>query len=106
MNCRCLKQDHFDDDYYKALFALWCDSRILVQEIEFLWRTALGGLKTGEFISKYRIPDTRVGCVFCDCVLETTEHSFTECPGLTEVREIILESVERIGATVDRTDRQ
>ena len=65
-----------------------------------------GGLKTGEFVSKYRIPDTRVGCVFCDSVLDTTEHLFTECPGLTEVREIILESVERIGATVDRTDRQ
>ena len=106
MNCRCLKQHHFDDDYYKALYALWCDSKIPVREIDFLRRTALGGLKTGEVVSKYRIPGTRVGCVFCVCKLETTEHLFSECPGLNEVREIILESLERIGATVDRTDRQ
>ena len=106
VKCRCLKQDLFDDEHYKALYALWCDSRIPVREIDFLWRTALGGLKTGEVVAKYRIPGTRLGCVFCVCELETTEHLFSECTGLNEVREIILESVERIGATVDRTDRQ
>ena len=74
VKCRCLKQDLFDDEHYKALYALWCDSRIPVREIDFLWRTALGGLKTGEFVSMYSIPDTAYAIVLC----RRNQHMFAE----------------------------
>ena len=44
--------------------------------------------------------------MFCDCVLEMTEHLFTKCPGLIDVRDILVEFVSRVGATVDRGDAQ
>ena len=77
-----------------------------MREIDFLWRVALGGLRTGDFVQKYKISGTKVGCMFCDCALETTEHLFTECPGLIDVRDVLVEFVSGVGATVDRGDAQ
>ena len=44
--------------------------------------------------------------MFCDCGLETTEHLLTECPGLIDVRDILVDFVSGLGATVDRGDAQ
>ena len=44
--------------------------------------------------------------MFCDCALETAEHLFTECPSLIDVRDILVEFVSVLGATVDRRDAQ
>lgn len=106
VKCKCFDEDELDEEHYRALYALWCDPKIPVREVDFLWRLALGGLKTGDFVHRYKIPGTRVDCVFCDCRLETAAHLFTECAGLDEVREVILESITKVGATVDRTDLQ
>ena len=106
VKCKCFIDDRLDEEHYRALYGLWCEFSIPVREVDFLWRAALGGLQTGDFVRKYKIPGTKVGCMFCDCVLEMTEHLFTECPGLIDVRDVLVEFVSRVVATVDRGDAQ
>lgn len=54
------------DHKKKILFAILADSRVGSKNKDFMWRIAMGALKTGELISKYKIKGTRVGCVFCE----------------------------------------
>ena len=56
------------------LFYLWRDKIILVKGKDLLWRTAMGGLTTGSFISEYNIPGAKLECKFCSAPLETAEH--------------------------------
>ena len=57
-----------------------------------MWRVALGGLKTGDIIRKYKIPGAKVNYVFCGGrVLETVEHLVVDCKALDTIREISIE---------------
>ena len=46
------------------LFNLYTDFKIDVKMVSFMWRTAVGGLKTGYIVKKYKIPGARCNCVF------------------------------------------
>ena len=74
-------------------YAPWKDGILAVRDKDIMWRTALAGLKTGSFISGYKIPGANVGCSFCPATLETAEHLLLSCPRLEKYREKVLECV-------------
>ena len=74
------------------------DYEIPTCEQELMWRVAMRGLKTGEFVTKYGIPGMRTECVFCDGNdLETIEHILVECGGLEDARKLLLKELKRVG---------
>ena len=71
------------------LFNLYTDFKIDVKMVSFMWRTDVGGLKTGNIVKKYKIPGARCNYVFCnEKQIETVEHLFFECEALKTVREV------------------
>ena len=77
----------------------WGDYEIPTCEQDLMWRVAMRGLKTGEFVTKYGIPGMRTECVFCDGKdLETIEHILVECGGLVDVRKMLLKELNRVGS--------
>ena len=87
-------------DLFHRVFALWKDGILAVRDKDIMWRTALGGLKTGSFISRYKIPGANVGCEFCPAALETAEHLLLSCPRLHKYREKVLKCVVKVGCTI------
>lgn len=44
-----------DVDLYRGWgLTIWGDGLISIEEIDFMWRIAHGGIWTGDFIAKYR----------------------------------------------------
>ena len=83
------------------LFKLWSEFGISATNKCFMWRLALGGLKTGSFIKKYNIPGTRCECVFCGHSIETPEHLFASCTQLRAARGHVVGYVKRFGGLRD-----
>ena len=67
---------------------------------DLMWRTAIGGLKTGSFIRRYNILGAELGCKFCSDPLETCQHLILECPGLKVYRDKVIESAGELGCTI------
>ena len=45
-----------DDDVYKGrVFTIWNDGLISIKNIDFMWRIALERIKTGDFITRYKM---------------------------------------------------
>ena len=63
-----------EKDKYGRLFALWKDGISAVNDKDLMWRTAMGGLKTGSFIRRYNVPGAKLGCKLCSGPLETCQH--------------------------------
>lgn len=57
----------------------------------------MGGLKTGSFVRRSRIPGLNVACQFCGRVLETAGHLFGECVKLAPVRAKLLAFAQVLG---------
>ena len=81
----------------ERVFAIWCDGVISVKNLDFMWRIALGGIKTGDFIARYRMPGVRLDCMFCPEVRKTAEHLIFHCKSLCVVRYLVLSSIKDIG---------
>ena len=80
---------------------------IPVKNLDFMWRIAVGGIKTGDVIARYRMPGVRVDCVFCPEVRETAEHLFFHCSALYVVRNLVLSSIKDMGVDCSSmTDEQ
>ena len=95
------------DLYRDRVFVIWRDGVISVKNLDFMWRIALGGIKTGDVIARYRMPGVRVDCVFCPEVRETAEHLFSHCSALSVVRNLVLSSIKDIGVDCSSmTDEQ
>ena len=95
------------DLYRDRVFVIWRDGVISVKNLDFMWRIALGGIKTGDVIARYRMPGVRVDCVFCPEVRETAEHLFSHCSALSAVRNLVLSSIKDIGVDCSSmTDEQ
>ena len=62
---------------------------------DFVWRCVRGALKTGEVVARFRIPEMRTQCLFCDSELESVSHLFLFCPFLKPVRDRLLSFIER-----------
>ena len=74
------------------LYRLYTDIEIDIRKVSFMWRVAVGALKTGEVVKKYKIPGARCSCVFCgEKELETVEHLFFLCPALKTIRAIAIQ---------------
>ena len=67
---------------------------------DLMWRTAIGGVKTGSFIGRYNILGAELGCKFCQDPLETCQHLILECPGLKVYRDKVIESAGELGCTI------
>ena len=79
------------------LFDTWRDSVLPVPLIDFMWRLAFEGLKTGEYIKKLKIPKATLTCAFCDeCQIETTVHLFSECKTLFPHRTSVLKIISKL----------
>lgn len=63
----------------------------------------MGAVKTGEYVARYKIPGTRISCVFCDCRLETVEHLFANCPKLEGIRSEIKHYITEMGGVMEKT---
>ena len=87
------------------LFCLYTDIQIDIQKVSFMWRSAVGGLKTGEVVRKYNIPGARCNCVFCgEKDLETVEHLFFKCPALRTIRATAIKYYEKFDLLVPYND--
>ena len=74
------------------LYWLYTHIKIDTRIISFMCRVAVGALKTGEVVRKYKIPGARCSCVFCgEKELETVEHLFLLCPALKTIRPIAIQ---------------
>ena len=91
---------NLEEREHGRLFNLWRDGIISVKDKDLMWRTAMGGLKTGSFISKYNIPGAKLGCKFCPAPLETAEHLLLRCPSLRIFRDEVVSSAKDIGCEV------
>lgn len=91
-----------DDENAKRLFSLWRDGVVSVLDKSVMWRFAVGAMKTGDIISRYRIPGAKVGCVFCGAALETARPLLLQCPRTLAFRKEIVESIEDLGAEVTK----
>ena len=89
-----------DKDCKSRLFALWKDGIVAVKDKDLMWRTAMGGLKTGSFIRRYNIPGANIGCKFCPETVETPDHLMLTCPGLSGYRNKLVDSVVKLGCTL------
>ena len=85
------------DLYRERVFAIWSDGVISMKNLDFMWRIALGGIKTGDYIARYKMPGFRIDCVFCPEVKETAEHLFYGCKSLSVVRSLVFSSIKDIG---------
>lgn len=92
-------------EWCEHVYASLSDFRVGARNFDFLWRAGHGALKTGEFVRRYKIPGTKIDCVFCQNSLETVEHLFSECTKLETARAQLLNRCVEIGAEVERTDR-
>lgn len=92
--------DDISDRDRKGIFDLWASPKIGARAKCLMWRTAMGGLKTGSFINKYNIPGMNVACQFCGHKLETTRHLFSECIKLETVREGLKSFASMLGVTL------
>ena len=63
-----------DKDHKSRVFAMWKDGIVAVKDNDLMWRTALGGLKTGSFMRPYNIPGANIGCKFCPETVETPDY--------------------------------
>ena len=87
------------------LIRLYTDSQVDIQKVSFMWRPALGGLKTGEVVRRYNIPGARCNCVFCgEKDLETVEHLFFKCPALGAIRATAIRYFEKFDLLVPCSD--
>lgn len=80
----------------KAVYSILCYGQVFTHVSDFLWRSVRGGLKTGEFISRYKIPGLVTTCVFCKAETESVCHLFLFCKVLKPVRERLLLLVENV----------
>ena len=74
------------------LYWLYTHIKIDTRIISFMCKVAVGALKTGEVVRKYKIPGARCSCIFCgEKELETVEHLFLLCPALKTIRAIAIQ---------------
>ena len=74
---------------------------ISIKNIDFMWRIALGGIKTGDFIARYKMPGVRVDCLFCPEVRESAEHLFCYCRSLLVVRRMAINILKNMDVMFD-----
>ena len=69
---------------------------------DFLWRLAVGCLKTGDVISSWNIPGANPTCVYCNDELETVCHMFMSCTALRPARDLLVTSGQQwLGLTIN-----
>ena len=74
---KLLKKLNHKKELPQKIFKIWTDSVLPVPLIDFMWRLAFEGLKTGDYIKKINLPKANVKCAFCtECLIETTVHLF------------------------------
>ena len=89
------------DNYRGRVFTIWGDGLISIKNIDFMWRIALGGIKTGDFVAKYNMPGVRIDCLFCPEVRESAEHLFYRCRSLLVVRRMVMNCFKNIDVILD-----
>ena len=95
------------DDVKNRLIKIWNDYKVSVKNSSFVWKMAMKGLKTGEFLKKIKMQRVGFNCVFCkDNSIETIEHIFAECISLEKARDLILQFVKRLGVRVPEDRHQ
>ena len=98
------KSKSYDRDWAR-LFDLYTDFKIDVKMVSFMWRAAVGGLKTGNIVKKYKIPGARCNCAFCgEQLIETVEHLFFECEALKTVREVAVKFYKNFELSIPSAD--
>ena len=65
------------------LYGLYTGIKIDIRKVSFMWRVAVGALKTGEVVRKYKIQGARCSCVFLwREIARNSGTSFFLCPAL------------------------
>lgn len=95
--------ENTEEETVKRLCVVWRDGLLPTARVDFMWRLAMGGVKTGDVIARYHIPGSRVSCMFCPAITETAEHLFSRCRALASIRGKVQETVVSLGCTVDPT---
>ena len=91
-----------DDEGYKGrVITIWKDGFISIKDIDFMWRIALGGIKSRDFIARYKILRVRVDCLFCPEVKESAEHVLYYCRSLLVVKRMAISFLRNIDVIFD-----
>jgi hypothetical protein len=70
--------------------------RVPTKVSDFIWRSVRGALKTGSVVARFKMPNLKVNCIFCDSELETVCHLFLFCPVLRRVRDRLLSLADEL----------
>lgn len=98
----CVKEDHInirvpketdEDNYRGRVFTIWRDGLISIKNIDFMLRIALGGIKTGDYIAKYKMPGVGIDRLFCREVKELAEHLFYYCESLLVEKRVVMNCI-------------
>ena len=101
INFKIPREADMSDDVKNRLIKIWNDYKVSVKNSSFVWKVAMKGLKTGEFLKKIKMQRVGFSCVFCkENSVETIEHIFAECKSLGKARDLILQFVKRLGVRV------
>ena len=107
INVKIPREANMSDDVKNRLVKIWNDYKVSVKNSSFVWKIAMKGLKTGEFLKKIKLQRVGFNCVFCkDNSIETIEHIFAECISLEKARDLILQFAKRLGVRVPKDRHQ
>ena len=87
------------------LIKMWNNYKVSSQNSSFMWKTATNGIVNGATLLKWKIQGVKTTCNFCiKPETETLEHVFASCSSLQVSRNIMIESVKKLGTHIN-TDK-
>jgi hypothetical protein len=81
----------WDDAVTGRIYAALNFGKVPTLVSDFIWRSVRGALKTGDFVARFKWPNLKTHCMFCNVETETVCHLYLFCRILKPVRSRLLD---------------